>query len=120
MLHTLETKTLPSPAARAYDAVRQSVVLVEGQRAESATDDEEDEPERMVGTGLVIVDTGVILTNLHVVLGADKLRLRFAERFFQRTAVALVPRAAAPLGADQVAASVISVAMRDSAALEEG
>jgi hypothetical protein len=48
----------------------------------------------------------------------SSLRLRFAERFFQRTAVALVPRAAAPLGADQVAASVISVAMRDSAAEE--
>lgn len=79
VLHTLETKTLPSPAERAYEAVRQSVVLVEGRRAQSAQDDEEDEPERMVGTGLVIVDTGVILTNLHVVLGADKLRLRFAD-----------------------------------------
>jgi S1-C subfamily serine protease len=78
VLHTLETKTLPSPAARAYEAVQQSVVLVEGQRAQSEQDDE-DEPERMVGTGLVIVDTGVILTNLHVVLGADKLRLRFAD-----------------------------------------
>ena len=27
----------------------------------------------------MIVDTGVILTNLHVVLGAQKLRLRFAD-----------------------------------------
>ncbi len=78
VLHTLETKTLPSPATRAYEAVRQSVVIVEGERAQSARE-EEDDAGHMVGTGLVIVDTGVILTNLHVVLGADKLHLRFAD-----------------------------------------
>jgi S1-C subfamily serine protease len=32
-----------------------------------------------VGTGVVIVDNGTILTNLHVVLGAKKLRVRFAN-----------------------------------------
>lgn len=78
VLHTLETKTLPSPAARAYEAVRPSIVLVEGERADEANEGVEG-LERMVGTGLVIVDTGVILTNLHVVLGADKLHLRFAD-----------------------------------------
>ena len=78
VLHTLETKTLPSPAARAYEAVRQSIVLVEGERADDEHEGAE-ALERMVGTGLVIVDTGVILTNLHVVLGADKLHLRFAD-----------------------------------------
>ena len=77
VLHTLETKTLPSPAARAYEAVRQSVVLVEGELRGGAQGEED--IERMVGTGVVIVDSGVILTNLHVVLGADKLRLRFAD-----------------------------------------
>ena len=29
-----------------------------------------------IGTGVVIVDTGIILTNLHVVNGADQVTLR--------------------------------------------
>ncbi len=32
-----------------------------------------------VGTGVVIVDKGVILTNLHVVLGAEKVKVRFFD-----------------------------------------
>ncbi len=74
VLHTLETRTLPSPAARAYEAVRPSVVLVRGQRNGDDAD-----IERSVGTGVVIVDSGVILTNLHVVSSADKINLRFAD-----------------------------------------
>jgi len=74
VLHTLETRTLPSPAARAYEAVRASVVLVRGQRQGDETD-----VERSVGTGVVIVDSGVILTNLHVVAGADRVSLLFAD-----------------------------------------
>ncbi len=74
VLHTLETATLPSPAARAYEAVRRSVVLVRGER-----DGAEADIERSLGSGVVIVDTGVILTNLHVVAGADKIALRFAD-----------------------------------------
>jgi S1-C subfamily serine protease len=35
--------------------------------------------ERGVGTGVVIVDNGTILTNLHVVLGADKIRVTFHD-----------------------------------------
>ncbi len=74
VLHTLETRTLPSPAARAYETVRRSVVLVRGQR-----DGDDADIERSVGTGVVIVDSGVILTNLHVVSSADKISLRFAD-----------------------------------------
>jgi len=74
VLHTLETRSLPSPAARAYAAVQPSVVLVRGQR-----DGDDADIERSVGTGVVIVDSGVILTNLHVVSGADKISLRFAD-----------------------------------------
>jgi len=77
VLHTLETKTLPSAAARAYEAVRASVVLVRGQRAGQREDDSN--IERSVGTGVVIVDSGIILTNLHVVAGTDKISLRFAD-----------------------------------------
>jgi S1-C subfamily serine protease len=73
VLHTLETKTLPSPAARAYEAVRPSVVMVRGQR------EDDDDGLRSVGSGVVIVETGIILTNLHVVAGAEKISLRFAD-----------------------------------------
>ncbi len=75
VLHTLETKTLPSPATRAYEAVRRSVVLVRGQRKGDSADD----IERSIGSGVVIVDSGIILTNLHVVAGAEKINLRFAD-----------------------------------------
>lgn len=77
VLHTLETKTLPSPAARAYEAVRRSIVLVRGQRdGDSGADDD---IERSVGSGVVIVDSGIILTNLHVVAGSTKVAVRFAD-----------------------------------------
>jgi S1-C subfamily serine protease len=75
VLHTLETKSLPSPAARAYEAVRRSVVLVRGERDGAAGDDE----ERSVGSGVVIVDSGIILTNLHVVAGAGKIKVHFDD-----------------------------------------
>jgi S1-C subfamily serine protease len=34
-----------------------------------------------VGTGVVILDKGVILTNIHVVEGAERIRLTFADGF---------------------------------------
>jgi S1-C subfamily serine protease len=77
VLHTLETKTLPSPAARAYEAVRRSVVLVRGER-DGATGADED-TERSVGSGVVIVDSGIILTNLHVVAGAGQIKVHFED-----------------------------------------
>ncbi len=40
--------------------------------------DEEDD-ERGIGTGVVIVDSGIILTNLHVVLGAERVKVRFFD-----------------------------------------
>jgi S1-C subfamily serine protease len=76
VLHTLETKTLPSTAARAYDIIRPSVVRVR-QLAETAED--ERDIEKSVGSGVVIVDKGIILTNLHVVAGGDRLGVVFAD-----------------------------------------
>ena len=76
VMHTIETKTLPSQAARAYDAIRGSVVRVrEFERAEGETE----ETESGVGTGVVIVDKGIILTNLHVVAGAKRVGVVFAD-----------------------------------------
>ncbi|HEY4137768.1 MAG TPA: trypsin-like peptidase domain-containing protein [Casimicrobiaceae bacterium] len=76
VLHTLETKTLPSPTAKAYDAIRESVVRVRAM----GPDDEKggEEVERGVGSGVVIVDKGVILTNLHVVSSAKRVSVVFA------------------------------------------
>ena len=105
VLHTLNTKSLPSPAARAYEAVRGSVVKVIGvsDRAEVAAKDksgkagppskvnpraqprverdpdETEREERGIGTGVVIQDNGTILTNLHVVFGAKRIKVIFAD-----------------------------------------
>jgi S1-C subfamily serine protease len=35
--------------------------------------------ERSLGTGVVIIDNGTILTNLHVVAGAKRVKVRFAN-----------------------------------------
>jgi S1-C subfamily serine protease len=76
VLHTLETKTLPSTAAKAYEAVRPSVVRV---RQLGEPKEGERDIEKSVGSGVVIVDSGIILTNLHVVAGGDRLGVVFYD-----------------------------------------
>ena len=76
VLHTLDTKQLPSKAARAYDAIRASVVRV---REFERQGPENEISEAGVGTGVVIVDKGVILTNLHVIADAKKVGVIFAD-----------------------------------------
>ena len=75
VLHTLEHHSLPSATARAAETVAPSVVRVMG----FASNKQGKEVERSVGTGVVIVDTGIILTNLHVVRGAERLSVTFAD-----------------------------------------
>jgi S1-C subfamily serine protease len=76
VLHTLETTTLPSAATKAYEVIRPSIVRV--RRMESDEKSGEDK-ERGVGTGVVIVDKGVILTSLHVVAGAKQIQVVFYD-----------------------------------------
>jgi S1-C subfamily serine protease len=76
VLHTLNSKSLPSAAAKAFEAVRRSVVLVRGI---APGEDGEQGGDDAVGTGVVIVESGLILTNLHVVLNAKELRVVFAD-----------------------------------------
>jgi S1-C subfamily serine protease len=85
---SLEKEPLPSAAAKAYEAILPSVVRVTGLMRDEDDDEEADQAsgaspdrsdERSVGTGVVIVDNGTILTNLHVVAGAKRLRVRFAN-----------------------------------------
>ena len=109
VLHTLNTKSLPAPAAKAFEAVRGSVVKViglsdpnettakdskDGKDAKKGKDakraqpkverdgdetDREGREERGIGTGVVIQDNGTILTNLHVVFGARRIKVIFAD-----------------------------------------
>jgi len=107
VLKTLETQNLPSEYAKAYDNIRPSVVRVvsyvkksrlkdeqaaklgpsgqkpkplgpaQGEKEPAAAPDEE--VEAGVGSGVVIVDKGIILTNLHVVSGADTIKVTFSD-----------------------------------------
>jgi S1-C subfamily serine protease len=107
VLRTMTTKDLPSEYAKAYENVRPSVVRVvsyvkksrlkeamekahagvKGAKPKSlgpaldATDDgkNDEEIEQGVGTGVVIIDKGVILTNLHVVSGSDHIKVTFFD-----------------------------------------
>jgi len=67
---------IPSHASKAYEAVRRSVVRVHGIGREKEKGGHLVEG---IGSGVVIVDTGVILTNLHVVSGADQIEVEFED-----------------------------------------
>ncbi len=77
VLHTLESKELPSPSSKAAAAVQGAVVRVLA-FAEDPKNKETD-IESGLGTGVVIKDDGTILTNIHVVAGAKKLRITFFD-----------------------------------------
>lgn len=112
VLHTLNTKPLPSRAAKAADMVRPSLVRVRsfgepppskdepkakpkrkggkpvpgtpgGAEGKDKSDSSKTDPKGMeelsVGSGVVIVDDGVILTNLHVVAGAQRVTVTFHD-----------------------------------------
>lgn len=102
VLKTLQTAQLPSAAAKAYETILPSVVrvvsyvkksklkddkLAKGTTGPPAKDSKKKDPkenpdeevENGVGTGVVIIDKGVILTNLHVVHGADRIVVTFAD-----------------------------------------
>ena len=76
VLRTLESKTLPSFASKAYEAVHRSIVRV---RAIGDGLERDEYMQSAAGTGVVIVDSGLILTNLHVVAGASRIRVHFAD-----------------------------------------
>jgi S1-C subfamily serine protease len=76
VLKTLETTQLPSAASKAYQAIRPAVVRVTGYVQDKET---KRDVERSVGTGVVIVDKGVILTNLHVVQGVETIKVEFSD-----------------------------------------
>ena len=79
VMHTAQTKVLPSQAARAAAAVAPSVVRVEGEIEGRKNKRGQTELGRGIGTGVVIVDNGTILTNLHVVQGAERITVTFFD-----------------------------------------
>jgi S1-C subfamily serine protease len=66
VVRALQERQPPSPYALAYAAVRPSVVRV--QAGENAT-----------GSGVVVVESGRILTSLHVVAGQEQIRVTFPD-----------------------------------------
>jgi len=92
VLHALQTKDMPSPAAKAYEIIRPSVVRVRrlarasgeqatGENAAPVGSEQKTskEQETGAGTGVVVVDSGLILTSLHVVAGAEKIGVVFFD-----------------------------------------
>jgi len=64
----------PSVAARVYDMIWPSVVLINTQ-----TRGQDNEPDQASGTGVILDQSGNILTSLHVVQGADEIDVIFAD-----------------------------------------
>lgn len=78
VLHTLNTQDLPSRAARAAQLIAPSVVHVRTQD-ENKKSPQGELQDSGVGSGVVISEEGVILTNLHVVQGAKRIQVTFAD-----------------------------------------
>ncbi len=137
VLHTLSKSPLPAPAAKAYATVRGSVVRVVGHsRAETKPGEgkpdakarnfmgpEYEEPdERGVGSGVVIVDNGTILTNLHVVQGSRRVKVVFADGLeTDADIVGLQPENdLAVLKARKIPDDLIAATMRSTGDLQPG
>jgi len=78
MRESIAKEPLQSAAANAYEAIIGSVVRVVGEQPPSRADPKEGEERKSVGSGVVIVDKGIILTNLHVVHGASRIRITYS------------------------------------------
>jgi S1-C subfamily serine protease len=75
VLDTFENQSIPSRAAKAAESVREVVVHVRG----FIDNDYGGYIEYGEGSGVVILDKGLILTNLHVVSGASRLTVTFYD-----------------------------------------
>ena len=121
---TLEKKPVPSPAIKAYQAVRASIVRVKA--ISETTDDETGDTHPVVhgatGSGVVIIDRGVILTSLHVVSGASRVLVLFENGLeSEATLTAAQPENdLAVLQAKQVPDDLRAATLRSAKSLIEG
>jgi S1-C subfamily serine protease len=164
VLHTLENNALPSPAAKAYEAVRRSVVRVRGFGFPKAADapaagskaadpndkagkdrgakdrdakaknprtgkagkdgkeEADDGGSEGVGSGVVIIDNGTILTNLHVVWHAERIVVEFADGMESpATVIAVRPEHdLAVLKAEKIPDDLPAATLRPTADLKPG
>jgi S1-C subfamily serine protease len=118
VIKTLETTNLPSAAAKAYELISPSVVRVVGMGKDKDGKDD----ERSVGTGVVIVDKGIILTNLHVVQGAPTIHITFADGLTTTASItgAQPENDMAVLQAHKIPDDMIAATMRSTADLQSG
>jgi len=83
VVHSLHTQPWPARVAQAAAAIAPSVVAVQGfgphPPSKKRPADAPKEVELGVGSGVVIKEDGTILTNLHVVTGAARLRVVFYD-----------------------------------------
>jgi S1-C subfamily serine protease len=123
VLNALQTAPIPSVAARAYEKIIPSVVRVRGfvtPRDKSGKALEE--IQHGVGTGVVIVDKGIILTNLHVVQGAQRLEITFSDGMTTTAHITSVKTEddLAVLQAHKIPDDMIAAAMASTADLQPG
>ena len=119
VLRTLSSNVLPSPASKAYGAIIPSVVRVTGFVKDKAG---KEEVEQGVGSGVVIVDKGIILTNLHVVSGADTIKVTFSDGLESTASITgMQPENdLAVLQAHKIPDDMIAATMRSTADLMPG
>ncbi len=148
VMKTMETQVMPSEYARAYDKISPSVVRVISYVKKSRLKEEkslknarlaprpkalgpapgaqaagEDEDiEQGVGTGVVIIDKGVILTNLHVVSGADRIKVIFSDGMESSASISGVQpeNDLAVLQASKIPDDMIAATMRSTSDLAPG
>ena len=73
---SLAEQPLPSPAAKVYESIKGAIVRV---RAIADALELDEYLQKSAGSGVVIVNRGTILTSLHVVAGAGRIRVVFAD-----------------------------------------
>ena len=122
VLKTLETTVLPSPAVKAYEAIIPSVVRVVGLGKTMKGKDGSEHSDRSVGTGVVIVDKGIILTNLHVVQGAETIKITFSDGLESTASITGVQpeNDLAVLQAHKIPDDMIAATLRSTADLAPG
>ena len=122
VLKTLETTVLPSPAVQAYEAIIPSVVRVVGLGKTQKAKDGSEHTDRSVGTGVVIVDKGIILTNLHVVEGAQTIKITFADGLESTASITglQVENDLAVLQAHKIPDDLMAATLRSTADLAPG
>ncbi len=119
VLKTLEIADLPSPAAKAYETILPSVVMV---RSFVKSVEGGEDVQHGVGTGVVIVDKGIILTNLHVVQGGHNIKVTFADGMEAAASVTGTQpeNDLAVLQAHKIPDDMIAATMRSTADLRPG